>query len=162
MMTVYLHTGSNIGDRAKNLAEASALIAERIGKIIALSKLYETEAWGVRDQEDFYNQALAVETTLSPIELLKCTKQIEQDMGRKKERKWYKRLIDVDILFYGAEVVVEADLKIPHREMANRNFVLIPMLEIAPELKHPLLDKTIEEIYWESEDPLEVRLISTP
>ena len=161
MAIVYLHTGSNIGDRAANLARARNLINERIGEIKTISSIYETEAWGVRDQDDFYNQALAIETALSPIELLKCTKQIEKDMGRVKERKWYKRLIDVDILFYDTLVVEEEHLKIPHREMTNRNFVLIPMLEIAPDLEHPILQKTMEEIYWASEDPLEVVLVDS-
>lgn len=161
MVSVYLHIGTNIGDRAKNLAEARRLISERIGSIESVSSIYETEAWGIREQEDFYNQALSVGTALSAEELLKHTKQIEQDMGRVKERKWYKRLIDVDILFYEKDVVELENLKIPHREIGNRNFVLIPMLEIAADLKHPISKKTIEEIYQESEDPLDVILLDS-
>lgn len=159
MVKIYLHTGTNIGDRTANLRAVQHLIASRIGKITKLSSIYETEAWGLIDQPDFYNQALEVETSLLPDELLEQTKQIEQDMGRQKEIRWGKRLIDVDILFYGQEVIYSDKLTIPHAEMANRNFVLIPMMELDAELQHPILKKTIEEIYWESEDTLEVILL---
>lgn len=160
MITIYLHTGTNIGDRAANLSYARQLVTERIGSILKASSIYETEAWGLEEQADFYNQALEVTTDLSPEKLLQQTKQIEQDMGRQKEIRWGKRLIDVDILFYGQEVIHTEKLKIPHAEMANRNFVLIPMLELQPELEHPILKKTIEEIYWESKDTLDVVMLS--
>ncbi len=152
--------GTNIGDRAANLATARHLISTQIGSIVKTSSLYETEAWGLKNQPDFYNQALEVETDLLPNQLLDESKRIEQSMGRQTAVRWGRRLIDIDILFYGTEIINSDRLKIPHREMTNRNFVLIPMLEIQAELEHPLLKKTIEELYWESQDTLEVVLLN--
>lgn len=153
---VYLQLGSNIGEREKNVQAAGELISQMIGTIVAASSLYETEAWGVTDQPDFINQVLKVTTTLSPEQILKQLEHIEEQLGRVRERKWGERLIDIDILLYSNQIIQTEQLTIPHRELQNRNFVLIPLMELAPELEHPVLKQTIEELYWDSKDELEV------
>jgi 2-amino-4-hydroxy-6-hydroxymethyldihydropteridine diphosphokinase len=146
MNRVYLHTGSNLGQREANLQLANKLITKEIGAIRQASRLYSTAAWGIEDQPDFLNQALEVGTTLRPGQVLEAIGRIEQQMGRIRIVKWGQRLIDIDILFYNHLVINRADLKIPHPELQNRNFVLAPLLEIAPGLKHPIFQKTIREL----------------
>lgn len=160
MTRIYLHTGANLGDRLANLRAANRLIGERIGRITCYSRVYRTEAWGMTDQPDFLNQALEVETNLSPEELLSAIHQIESDLGRQRVIKWGARLIDIDILFYGNEVIRTRRLSIPHPELQHRNFVLRPLLEIAPELVHPVLGQTIAELAAESADTLTVEVLT--
>ncbi|RMD69900.1 MAG: 2-amino-4-hydroxy-6-hydroxymethyldihydropteridine diphosphokinase [Bacteroidetes bacterium] len=155
---VHLLLGSNIGDRIANLARARTLIAERVGPLTAHSALYETEPWGVREQPLFLNQAVAAMTLLPPVELLRTLKAIEEEMGRMKTERWQARLIDIDILLYGNMVCAENGLQIPHPGLTERNFALIPLMEIAGERVHPILGKTIEELYLACRDPLEVWL----
>lgn len=157
---VYLHTGSNLGNREENLSKVNDLITKFIGKIVTESRLYETEAWGVTDQPNFYNQALKVETNLKPQAILEKTLQIEnEDFNRIRTEKWTARIIDIDILFYNDEVIKTDDLVIPHPHLHQRNFVLIPLMEIAGEMEHPILKETIEDLYWKSEDSLEVLIV---
>ncbi|MFT5833425.1 MAG: 2-amino-4-hydroxy-6-hydroxymethyldihydropteridine diphosphokinase [Cognaticolwellia sp.] len=157
---VYLHTGSNLGNREENLSKVNDLIAKFIGKIVTESRLYETEAWGVTDQPNFYNQALKVETNLKPQAILEKTLQIEnEDFNRIRTEKWTARIIDIDILFYNDEVIKTDNLVIPHPHLHQRNFVLIPLMEIAGEMEHPILKETIEDLYWKSEDSLEVLIV---
>jgi 2-amino-4-hydroxy-6-hydroxymethyldihydropteridine diphosphokinase len=158
-MKAYLQTGTNLGDRAAQLKEAASKIATKIGTINAISKLYETEPWGLKNQPYFYNQVLLVNTLLSPSELLRAAKEIEREMGRIDTEKWGRRVIDVDILLYEDQIIETAELVIPHPMLHKRNFCLVPLMEIAPELEHPLLKQTIEDIYWESSDDLEVIMI---
>jgi len=153
---VYLQTGSNQGYRQRNLTLANQYIEEKIGPITKASGLYETEAWGVTDQPDFINQVIEVRTTLEPEAILEAIETIENKLGRIKTRHWGERIIDIDILLYGDLVMNTERLTIPHREMQNRNFVLIPLLEIAGEIEHPVLHETIERLYWQCKDPLEV------
>jgi 2-amino-4-hydroxy-6-hydroxymethyldihydropteridine diphosphokinase len=157
---VYLHTGSNLGNREENLSKVNDLITKLIGKIIAKSGLYETEAWGVADQPNFYNQALKVETALTPQMILEKILQIETEyFNRIREEKWMARIIDVDILLFDDVVIETENLTIPHPHLHQRNFVLIPLMEIAGMLVHPTLKETIEDLYWQSEDSLDVLMV---
>lgn len=130
-----------------------------IGRVTEKSRLYETQAWGVTNQSDFINQALAVETSLNPLKLLEQILKIENEMGRERTAKWAERTIDIDILLYGDFVVKEPNLVIPHPELPNRNFALIPLMEIAGEVEHPVMHLTIEDIYMDSKDPLDVFML---
>ena len=156
MNQLFLITGGNIGDRKKNLENAAKLIRERIGAIKKSSKIYETEAWGVRDQPAFYNQVYLVETSLSPEKVLKSILKIEEEMGRKRTTKNAARIIDIDILFFNDQVVNEQNLVIPHPRIADRRFVLLPLNEIAPQMIHPVLKKTMAELLSLTADQLKV------
>jgi len=134
-ITIGLGFGSNIGARAQNIEMAKRLIEERgIARILSMSSLYRTPPWGYAEQEDFANACALAITRLGPHELLTALKQIEQDMGRRQTLRWGPRLIDIDILFYGDENREDPDLILPHRELFNRPFVLLPLAEIAPDL----------------------------
>lgn len=155
----HLLTGANLGDRFGTLLEANRLIEEKIGKILKASSLYETEAWGLVDQPAYLNQALEVATHLPPKELLKTIFEIEAALGRVARNKWEARPIDIDILFYENKILETTDLTIPHPHLHRRNFVLVPLLEIAPHKQHPVFKKTVETLYEETEDTLDVILL---
>ena len=158
MNKVYLHTGTNIGDRTANLLQANTLIKSRIGDILQASRIYQTAAWGIEDQPDFLNQALLVESKLSAREILLAIAKIEQEMGRIRVVRWGERLIDIDILFFNDEIIQEEDLQIPHPELQNRNFVLRPLMDFASALMHPVLGQTITDLWQECQDPLEASI----
>ena len=154
---VYLLLGSNLGDRNALIEEAIVAIKHQIGRLISRSSLYETAAWGKEDQPGFLNIALAVETSLDAQEVLVQALAIEKELGRIRFEKWGARLIDIDIIFYGNEVISIADeLEIPHPEMHNRKFVLVPMAEIAEDYIHPVFKMKISEILRELPDDLTV------
>ncbi|WP_235918460.1 2-amino-4-hydroxy-6-hydroxymethyldihydropteridine diphosphokinase [Sediminibacterium soli] len=153
----YLLTGGNLGNREENLQKACALIEERCGKIQSSSSIYETEAWGMRDQPAFFNQALALQTSLLPAELMRELLAIESEMGRTRTVKMGPRTIDIDILLIGDQVIHTDLLTLPHPAMASRRFVLLPLSEIAPALVHPVLHKTISVLLAECTDPLDVQ-----
>ena len=155
----YLLTGANLGDCKATLAKAKQLLEERVGSVTKASHLYETEPWGEVDQPNYINQALEISTTLAPRQLLQVTKEIEKELGRTRRTKWESRIIDIDILFYTHLKISSLGLTIPHPHIHRRNFVLIPMLEIAPRKQHPVFKKTIEELYLESEDELDVIML---
>ncbi len=155
---VYLLLGSNIGSRSANLHRARQLIGQRVGPIRRQSALYETEPWGVADQPLYLNQAVAVATTLEPRPLLHTLKAIEGEMGRAQTPRWHARLIDIDILLFGQLVCAENGLQIPHPGLPQRNFALVPLMEIAAQIVHPVEGRTIEALYQASRDPLEVYL----
>lgn len=160
MNQVYLSIGGNLGYRRANLALATQLIKQEIGVLKKRSAFYKTKAWGIENQPDFLNQCLYVETLLSPQEVMQIALKIETKMGRVRARKWYTRLIDIDILFYNQLIINTKDLIIPHPHLHTRNFVLVPLTEIAPELVHPILKKNIKELYEKSPDKLGVKKLS--
>lgn len=158
-INIYLCIGSNLGDRAANLRQAMGLIDKNVGKIVKKSHVYETQPWGEAKQEPFYNQVVMANTTLDPRDLLDQISKIEREIGRVRTEKWGPRVIDVDILFYGRRVVRDRGLEIPHPELHKRAFVLVPLMEIAPELEHPLLDKQIDELYMDCDDQSDVVML---
>lgn len=159
-INVYLALGSNMGDRAKHLADACKRIEGEIGKIARKSKVYETQPIGQEGQEWYYNQVIMINTTQDPRGLLELISRIERDMGRIRKEKWGPRTIDIDILLYGKRVVRDKGLEIPHPEMHKRAFVLAPLMEIAPELEHPVLKQPIDMLYMNCEDQSEVVMLS--
>jgi 2-amino-4-hydroxy-6-hydroxymethyldihydropteridine diphosphokinase len=146
LQTVYLLLGSNLGNRQEILKKAIDLIQKNVGVIISQSKNYETKAWGKTDQPDFLNIAIEIETNLMPLEVLAKTQAIENQLGRVRLEKWGARLIDIDIIFYGQEIIDEPSLKVPHPLVQERVFALEPLAEIAPNFVHPVLGKTLNEL----------------
>jgi 2-amino-4-hydroxy-6-hydroxymethyldihydropteridine diphosphokinase len=186
MAGIYLSLGSNIGDRARNIARALELLAARGVRVVKQSALYETEPVEMRAQDWFLNGVVEVETEtrgreglggsgelapqhlarqhltpqhLAPQQLMQALLEIERSMGRERVTPKGPRIIDMDILLYGSAVVREAQLEIPHPRMAERRFVLVPFAEIAPEAVHPVLKKTIRELLSETRDRSEVRRV---
>jgi 2-amino-4-hydroxy-6-hydroxymethyldihydropteridine diphosphokinase len=155
----YLLLGTNQGDRMNNLKVAAGFIERQAGRILLQSSVYETEAWGYHDQPSFYNQVLAIETTLPPENLLDLVKAIEKEMGRTGRVKWRERLIDIDILFYENDIINTGNLVIPHPEIQNRKFALVPLCEISAEEIHPMLGKTNRQLLDETTDQLKVNKI---
>ena len=145
---VYLSLGSNLGDRKKNLDEAVEKLDKETGTVFAYSSFYETAPWGFKSEHLFLNRAIGLRTELSPFELFEKSKKIEREMGRNPlpEEKYKDRPIDIDLLFYGNEVISSPLLEIPHPRLHLRAFVLEPLSEIASQFVHPKLKKTIEEI----------------
>ena len=146
METSYLMLGGNVGDRMNYLCRSIDLLRRDAGKLTAMSAVYESEPWGFDDSCYFLNQAIAIETELVPHALLETVKRIEQTLGRMPTRKrssYQARTIDIDILLYGNLVINAPELVIPHPRMIERMFVLQPMAELAPDLEHPVLRRTM-------------------
>jgi 2-amino-4-hydroxy-6-hydroxymethyldihydropteridine diphosphokinase len=132
--------GGNIGNREKVL-KYCILELKEIGKILKYSSIYESEPWGFEGVENFYNQVVEIETNLNAFDLLRKTQEIEKKLGRKrKEIQWSDRVIDIDILFFNEDLFETHDLVVPHKEIANRRFVLEPLVEILPNFNHPILN----------------------
>lgn len=157
MQGIFLLLGGNIGDRLAYLKEATELIQKEVGNILQFSSLYETAPWGISNQANFLNQAIEIQTDLEAERLLEKLLRIELALGRERHHKWYARTIDIDILLFGNEVISTSNLQIPHPQMQFRRFALIPLQEIASEVVHPLLGKTISQLLAECEDSLEVK-----
>jgi len=143
---VYLSLGSNLGERERNLDQAIALLEEAGVRVLRRSGIYETEPQDVKDQPWFLNLVLEAETALFPKQLLDCALKIERKLGRKRTRPKGPRSIDIDILFYGSAVIDTEGLRVPHPRLAERRFVLEPLAELAPELRHPVTRRTVREM----------------
>lgn len=145
MAIAYLALGTNIGNKRRNMITAAALLAERVGDVLALSGFYETEPWGFQSENTFLNAALQLDTSLSPLELLKATQEIEIEMGRaqKSNGAYHDRIIDIDILLYEDLVLQTPELTLPHPLMHERLFVMEPLAEIAPNVIHPVFKKPV-------------------
>lgn len=156
MNKAYLLTGGNLGDRQQYLATARQFINQQCGTIAVASSLYETAAWGNTDQPAFLNQAIEITTTLTARQLIRRILKIEKQMGRVRQEKYGPRLIDIDILLFNNEKHNYPFLKLPHPEMQNRRFALLPLAEIAPDIIHPVMNKTVTELLKECKDELQV------
>ncbi len=143
--TVFLSLGTNLGDRQANLEAALAALPPQV-RLLERSSVYETAPWGVTDQPDFLNMVVCGKTTLPPVRLLAYLKRLEQDLGRVPSIRYGPRLIDIDILFYGSQMLDTPELIIPHPRLPERAFVLVPLAEIAPELIHPVLHEPIRTL----------------
>lgn len=157
MNTAFLLIGGNLGNRLQHLAKARSLIHQRCGNIIKTSSLYETAAWGELQQAAFLNQVLMIHTLLSARGLLTCLLTAEQKMGRVRKQKSGPRTIDIDLLFFNDAKIEAPGLEVPHPRLHQRRFVLEPMNEIAPDLVHPVLNKTISQLLGDCKDELAVQ-----
>jgi 2-amino-4-hydroxy-6-hydroxymethyldihydropteridine diphosphokinase len=147
MRTAYIGLGSNLGDRAGNVRSAAEKLKNHaVDGQLRLSPLYLSEPWGKLDQPDFVNAAAEIATQLSPEDLLATCLSIEQGMGRERGEKWGPRIIDLDIVFYGDEIVNTQDLEIPHPRLAERAFVLQPLLDLCPELVDPRTGRPLADL----------------
>ena len=146
MSVSYIGIGSNLGNRQENCFRALEILEKRGIKVQRKSSLYETEPWGVKDQPRFVNMVVQIETTLKPNDLLRILKDIETEIGRQDSFHWGPRMIDLDILLFNDLVLNEEDLQIPHPYLHEREFVLRPLNEIAPEVIHPVFQISIDKL----------------
>ena len=151
MATAYIGLGTNMGDKRGNLIRASALLAERVGDVLALSSVYETEPWGFESENRFLNAVIVLSTPLPPWELLDATLLIEIEMGRigKSDGSYHDRIIDIDLLMVDDLVIRSERLTLPHPLMRERRFVMEPLAEVAPDTRHPVSGETMREL-WEA------------
>ena len=159
---IYFSLGSNLNDKKTNLNRAIDFIIEEIGFVFTSSSIYETEGWGNKDLSTFYNMVIGVYSYLEKEAILKKTQTIEKEMGRTKKTNpiYINRLIDIDILFFNNDILETDKLIIPHKELINRNFVLVPMVEISPHLIHPQLNKSMFNLLKECKDEMKCIKIS--
>lgn len=155
--TAYLLLGSNLGDRVALLAAARRQLTATAGALVAVSGLYETAAWGRENQPAYLNQALAVETNLSPLALLAQCQAAEQAAGRQRLEHWGSRTLDVDVLLFGSEMIATLTLTVPHPRLAGRRFALVPLAEIAAAVAVPGSGRTVAELLALCEDLLPVK-----
>ncbi|WP_438264689.1 2-amino-4-hydroxy-6-hydroxymethyldihydropteridine diphosphokinase [Bacteroides salyersiae] len=153
---VYLGLGTNLGDKEQNLRMSVKKIEEWIGNVVSLSAFYATAPWGFSSENSFLNAAVCVETTLLPLQVLEETQRIERELGRTEKSVnglYADRLIDIDLLLYDDRVMDAKGLILPHPLMTERRFVMEPLSEIAPDVVHPVLHKTMKELFISSFSP---------
>ena len=160
MEKAYLLLGSNLGDSKKYISDAVGFIRTEIGIVKKTSSLYQTASWGKTDQPDFINQVLEVETILNPEQLLKNILVIEKKLGRERLEKWGSRTIDIDLLFYGDQIIQGLNLTVPHPFLHERKFTLMPLVELDPDLVHPVFKITVKQLFDSLDDQLSVFKIS--
>jgi len=160
MNKAFLLLGGNLGKREQNLEAARENINIHCGTIVKTSSLYETAAWGNTEQPSFLNQALEIRTSLTAVQLIRSILKVEKQMGRTRQEKYGPRLIDIDILLFNNDIHNLKFLKVPHPEMQNRRFALLPLQEIAPGIIHPVLNKSITALLDECKDELKVKRIN--
>ncbi|SHN28062.1 2-amino-4-hydroxy-6-hydroxymethyldihydropteridinediphosphokinase [Cyclobacterium lianum] len=156
MHRVVLSLGGNVGDRQALMRKALSLLLENM-KLVRASGIYETAAWGGNSQAPYLNQVLVLQTTMEPEATLDYIQSVENLLGRKRERKWGDRTMDIDILYFDQCTIHTDRLHIPHQQMLSRNFVLIPLVEVLPDEEHPVKKLTHRELLKECEDQLTVR-----
>jgi len=159
MIDVFLLLGSNLGNRNTFLYKAIEHIEQDIAPVIKKSPVYETQSWGKTDLPDYLNQVVMLQTALPAKDVLQRVLTIEIEMGRKREEKWGSRIIDIDILFYGNDIINEPNLIVPHPELHNRRFTLEPLGMLMPDFIHPVLNKSILELKSSLKDDLIVKKI---
>lgn len=157
MINVFLLLGGNLGDREMYMNRAVEYISHEIGHVIKASSLYETQSWGKEDEPDYLNQVIEVETDLAPHFLLEKLLATEHKLGRLRAEKWGSRTIDIDMLFYGEQIINDAQLTVPHPRLHIRRFTMEPLAEIAPAFIHPVFKKNILELKNELQDNLIVK-----
>lgn len=157
MNKTYLLLGSNMGNSRASMAKAVNHIEKRIGKVIRQSSLYSTAAWGNTSQPDFLNQVIVVETKLTASDVMQTILGIEEKMGRIRTVKNAPRVIDIDILFFNREIINMPDLTVPHPRIQNRRFVLVPLNQLSPNLKHPVVHETVHQLLIHCPDTLNVK-----
>ncbi len=154
---LFLLTGANLGPRYQNLTFAAQKLRESLGEMVAQSAIYETAAWGSGSVNAYLNQALWLRTEASPLEVLETALAIEREAGREREGRWADRTLDIDLLLYDQEVLDTPQLQLPHPQLPNRSFALIPLAEIAAGFSHPVLHKTMAQLRDVCADTLAVQ-----
>ncbi|MFP4024082.1 MAG: 2-amino-4-hydroxy-6-hydroxymethyldihydropteridine diphosphokinase [Thiohalospira sp.] len=160
MKKVILLLGGNLGDRAYYIDNARQMIEKKMGKILQSSSVYESAPWGFSSKNNFFNQVLVVNTSLTPNQILENIWQIEKKLGRERTEKAYSsRTIDIDILFYENEIIDKPGLIVPHKHLHERRFTLIPLAEILPGWIHPGFNQSVKKLLENCEDKSEVKIL---
>ncbi len=157
MNKTYLLLGSNMGNSKKQLLRAIAQIEKQIGCITRRSGIYTTAAWGNTAQPDFLNQVIIVDTELTALQTMQSILSIEKKMGRLRSVKNAPRIIDIDILFFNKEMIELEQLTVPHPQIQNRRFVLVPLNQLSPNLRHPVLKRSVHQLFIHCTDKLNVK-----
>jgi len=154
----FIGLGTNLGNREENLRKAIDKINMQAGEVVSSSSIYETEPWGFSSKDHFLNMVIGIKTSLKPVDLLKQLLKIEMEAGRVRGTERYSsRIIDIDLLLYGNEIINKPYLKVPHPLIQERNFVLVPLCDIAAEMIHPVLKKTFAALLEECRDESDVK-----